>query len=202
MTSAPYEHPSFVLRLAEGISPKQFTEKYKHWLETELRSGNIYMWQAVTGDEAISICEKERGITRQNQRHGLIALFFAINIAIGVIGTLLMHTRRRSEEAGVKRAFGASSLRIFGMFMTEAVVLTTICVAIGCLIYMQIALARGLYAAADSDYATLWLGHFWPHFAVVSVVVWTVVMTTSLIGTAIPAWQISRARIVNTLKDE
>ena len=47
-----------------------------------------------------------------------------------------------------------------------------------------------------------WVDHFWPHFLVVSAVVYLIILCTVLIGTAIPALKITRTRITNALRDE
>ncbi|MBR2238017.1 MAG: transposase [Prevotella sp.] len=40
------------------------------------------------------------------------AVFFLINLCLGIIGTFWMQTKRRTEESGIMRAFGATKRRI------------------------------------------------------------------------------------------
>ena len=47
-----------------------------------------------------------------------------------------------------------------------------------------------------------WVDYFWPHFLVVSSVVYIIILCTVLIGTAIPAVKIIGSKITNALKDE
>jgi ABC-type lipoprotein release transport system permease subunit len=48
----------------------------------------------------------------------------------------------------------------------------------------------------------IWVDYFWPHFLVVSTIVYIIIMCTVLIGTAIPALKIVRTRITHALRDE
>ena len=48
----------------------------------------------------------------------------------------------------------------------------------------------------------LWFDDFWPHFLVVSAVVYLIILCTVLIGTAIPAWRICRSTITDAIKEE
>ena len=139
------------------------------------------------------------GVTRRNL---LIAVFFALNLALGVFGTLLMYTRQRREEAGVKRAFGATRWNVFLGFLREAWLLTTISVLIGCTIYLQFALSSGLNNGEEHPITPLWFDDFGTHFLVVSVFVYLVILATVLIGTAIPAWRICRTSINESIKEE
>ena len=47
-----------------------------------------------------------------------------------------------------------------------------------------------------------WVDYFWPHFLVVSSVVYIIILCTVLIGTAIPAVKIIGSKITNALRDE
>jgi hypothetical protein len=47
-----------------------------------------------------------------------------------------------------------------------------------------------------------WVDYFWPHFLVVSSVVYIIILCTVLIGTAIPAVKIIGAKITEALREE
>ena len=115
-----------------------------------------------------------------------------------------MYTRQRREEAGVRRAFGATRWGIFWGFIREAWLLTTVSVLLGCIIYFQFAVSRGIYdnfASPDSA-IRLWFDDFGTHFLVVSIIVYLIILCAVLIATAIPAWRICRSEITEALKDE
>ena len=92
--------------------------------------------------------------------------------------------------------------------------MATIAVAIGCVIYLNYAhsgyetngiheefnMDQGNYnSGPDSDLT--WVNHFWPHFLIVSAIVYIIILTTVLIGTAIPALKIINTRITEALRE-
>jgi len=117
---------------------------------------------------------------------------------------LLMYMRQRREEAGVRRAFGATRWSIFWDFIREAWVLTTISVVIGCIIYFQFASAKGLFTFGSHSNPAVhfWFDDFGTHFMVVSVIVYIIILCTVLLGTAIPAWRICQSEITESLREE
>ena len=189
-----------ILRLREGVNAERFVQKHQKEIQNEMVTEHCYIRSIQTASEAKDNIVLER-LTRRNL---LIAAFFATNMAFGVLGTLLMYTRQRREEAGVKRAFGATRWSIFWDFIREAWVLTTISVVIGCIIYFQFAAAKGLFDdfASQNPAVRLWFDDFGTHFLVVSLFVYIIILCTVLLGTAIPAWRISRSEITESLREE
>ena len=189
-----------ILRLREGVNAERFVQKHQKEIQNEMVTEHCYIRSIQTASEAKDNIVLER-LTRRNL---LIAAFFATNMAFGVLGTLLMYTRQRREEAGVKRAFGATRWSIFWDFIREAWVLTTISVVIGCIIYFQFAAAKGLFDdfASQNPAVRLWFDDFGTHFMVVSLFVYIIILCTVLLGTAIPAWRISRSEITESLREE
>ena len=98
------------------------------------------------------------------------------------------------------------NLLIAAFFATnrEAWLLTTICVIIGCIIYFQFASAKGLFTFGSHSNPAVhfWFDDFGTHFLVVSVIVYIIILCTVLLGTAIPAWRISRSKITESLREE
>ena len=93
--------------------------------------------------------------------------------------------------------------------------MATVAVLIGLIIYLNYAYSGlevengfeytdTLYTNVNLDIRTdlTWVNHFWPHFLVVSACVYLIILLTVLIGTAIPAWRITRTNINEALKDE
>lgn len=127
-----------------------------------------------------------------------------------------LHAKRRTEECGVRRAFGATPRRVLFEFLLQNALLATVAVIIGCIIYLNYAYSgydvyesgfehcEKLYTNVGLDLPTdLRLpDHFWPHFLIVSAVVYLIILCTVLIGTAIPAWRISRSTITDALQEE
>ena len=192
-----------IARLRDDVSGDWFVEARRQEIQHELVTEHCYVRDVQTARQV----QKEtvgRVVGRQMRRNLLIAAFFAINLAFGVFGTLLMYTRQRREEAGVRRAFGATRLSVFWGFIREAWMLTTISVLLGCIIYFQYATAHGLYDGfmSRNPAVHLWFDDFGTHFLVVSAAVYLIILCTVLIGTAIPAWRICRSTITDAIKEE
>jgi ABC-type antimicrobial peptide transport system permease subunit len=172
-------------------------------VEHDLVTEHLYVRRMESGSEALDRQVESNWQGRQSRRNLLIATFFGVNLAFGVFGTLLMYTRERREEAGVRRAFGATKWSVFCGFIREAWLLTTVSVVIGCIIYFQYTSAHGLYELLGHNPAVrYWFDDFGTHFLVVSVIVYLIILCAVLIATAIPAWRICRSEITVALKDE
>ena len=193
-----------ILRLREGVNAERFVQEHQKEILNEMVTEHCYIRSIQTASEAK---DKQSGsivLGRLTRRNLLIAAFFATNMAFGVLGTLLMYMQQRREEAGVRRAFGATRWSIFWGFIREAWLLTTFCVIIGCIIYFQFASAKGLYDnfTGQNPAVRLWFDDFGTHFMVVSLIVYLIVLCAVLIGTVIPAWRICRSEITESLREE
>ena len=135
------------------------------------------------------------------------AVFFLINLCLGVIGTFWMQTKRRTEESGIMRAFGATKRRIMLMFLAEGWVLATVSIFIACVLYLNyVKMGLGELCISPHQPGTqpdpTWVADKPLHFLIVSAIVYLIILCTVLIGTAIPAAKILRTRITEALRDE
>ena len=202
--SGPDYKVPIVARLRDDIDANWFVEARREEVQRDLVTEHYYVRDMKSARQAMTETIDRIGIGRKARRNLLIAAFFAINLAFGVIGTLLMYTRQRREEAGVRRAFGATKWSVFWGFIREAWLLTTISVVAGCAIYFQFATARGLYDdySGSNEIVQYWFDDFGTHFMVVSIFVYMIILSTVLIATVIPAWRICHSDITEALKDE
>ena len=193
-----------IARLREGVNAKRFMEEHRQEMLSDLVTEHCHVSQMQTARQIEEQTTGRYHIHRMTRRNLLIAAFFAINLAFGVFGTLLMYTRQRREEAGIKRAFGATCWSVFWGFIREAWLLTTISVIVGCAIYFQFATSRGLANTFTSSNPGVhfWFDDFGTHFFVVSVIVYLIILCAVLIATAIPAWRICRSTITEAIKEE
>lgn len=199
----PKTNMPIIIRLRKDASVEQFREKCEYELQQSLMTEHCYIRKIESVRE-----ENDFSMGRSNgrlmSRNILIAAFFAINLAFGVFGTLLMYMRQRREEAGVRRAFGATRWSIFWGFICEAWLLTTISVVIGCVIYFQYQVSGDFYETGIYTNPAVhhWFDSIETHFPIVSLCVYLYILCTVLIGTAIPAWRICRSKITDAIKEE
>ena len=205
----------YVIRLKKGVNASRFVEEHGQDLIRSGRTGFNRISNLMTFDEYLQQLELDDGRTQEVNRSLALALFFLVNLMLAVIGTVWLHAKRRTEECGVRRAFGATRGRLLLDFLWRNALLATAAVAVGLIIYLNYA-HSGIQAFNGEEYCeTLytidtailptdkaWPEHFWPHFLTVSAVVYVIILCTVLIGTVIPALKIVRTRITNALRDE
>ena len=212
----------YVIRLKKGVNASRFVEEHGQDLIRSGRTGFNRISRLMTFDEYLQQLELDDGRTQEVNRSLALALFFLVNLMLAVIGTVWLHAKRRTEECGVRRAFGATRRRVFFNFLWRNVLLTTAAVIIGCIIYLNYAYSgleynegsnithfglehfETMYNTSHYEYPTdqTWPDHFWPHFLIVSGIVYLIILCTVLIGTAIPAIKIINTKITDAIREE
>ena len=194
------------LRLADGVDADKYVRDYGKTIRDELRIGNYYVTDIMSQRDQIKAIDTREGATSRRNLHFFIAALFLINLIVGVTGCVWLQTGKRVSELGVLRSYGALKSHIIGMLMGETGVMAFIAFIIGDLIYLQYALKEGLsignennasYIKADS-----WVYNFGEHFAIVSVIVFVIILICVAIGTYFPARHASKVEPVDALRDE
>lgn len=198
-----------VIRLKPGVNPDRFIVDYSPVVNSELKAGNVYAHSPMTFEDRRDSTARE---TRNKYVISLaLALFFFVNLCLGIIGTFYLQTRTRSRDTGVMRSFGATPSYVLREIMSEGWIMTTLAWIIGCGLYCIYANKHGLYEAegvfwghSDTIISVLpqWCDFFWSHFWVVSGIIYVALIITVSIGIYIPARRISRTNPVDALKDE
>ena len=144
------------------------------------------------------------GTTTLYQRNVAMAVFFLVNLCLGVAGTFWVQTRTRREEVGVMLSYGATPGSIVRFLLGEGLVLTTVSTLVGCFLYLQYALSEGLAKGQTGMETTgsYWVQNFGQHFVIVSFIVYLVLLAVVLVGIYIPARRISSIPPTEALRDE
>jgi ABC-type antimicrobial peptide transport system permease subunit len=104
------------------------------------------------------------------------------------------------------RAFGASKTRIFCTLLAEGAILTLLATLLGDFIWLQFIASWPWLSDGNvrgtSGLETDWVTQFWPHFLIISLIVFLLLLVIVSIGIALPAWNICRKKIVTALRDE
>lgn len=192
-----------VIRLKEGVSMDRFLHDFKPWMVRQMRAGNLYARDLQSYD-AINKAREFDSTTSLYRRNLSMALFFLINLCLGVIGTFWLQTRTRREEVGIMLSYGATPRRIRLQLLGEGMVLTTVATLIGCFLYLQYGLSEGLNKGNAWMQATTpcWVDHFGLHFAIVSLIIYLILLVVVLVGIYIPARRISTIPPTEALRDE
>lgn len=191
-----------VVRLKEGVRMERFLHDFRPWMLRQLRIGNLYARELQSYDE-INAAREFSDSTVLYRRSLSIALFFLVNLCLGVIGTFWMQTRTRREEVGVMLSFGATPHRIRLLLLGEGTALTTLATFIGCFIYLQYAFSEGLNMGNSlAEVVIDWIDNFGLHFFFVSLMVYVILLLVVWIGIYIPARRISSISPTEALRDE
>lgn len=192
-----------VVRLKEGVRMERFLHDFRPWMLRQLRIGNLYARELQSYDE-INAAREFSDSTVLYRRSLSIALFFLVNLCLGVIGTFWMQTRTRREEVGVMLSYGATPHRIRLLLLGEGTALTTLATFIGCFIYLQYAFSEGLNTGSSLMEAVTpsWVDNFGLHFFFVSLMVYVILLLVVWIGIYIPASRISSISPTEALRDE
>lgn len=193
-----------MLRLKPDVNTERFVADSSEWADN-LKVGNFYV------SKMSSLLQNKRGLEEawgvsNSERIGLaLAIFFLVNLFLGVVGTFYLQTRQRSGEAGIMKAFGASPARITATMILEGAILTVATWAVGCVIFMQYALKEGLaksFANIPQLINESWVSHFWTHFSIIAIIIFILMSLAVVIGIYLPARKIARTDIACALKDE
>lgn len=198
------EQACILLRLRKGVSMERFLHDFRPWMVREMRRGNLFARTIRSYDDIIA--DRESGTSAPIYRRNLaMAVFFLINLCLGVIGTFWLQTRTRREEVGVMLSFGGTPGYIRRLLLGEGAVLTLLASLVGFFLYLQYAISEGLNPGlcwmkeAEADY---WVVGFWSHFLGVSAIIFLLLLAVVLVGIYIPARNISRIPPTEALRDE
>ena len=207
---------NIIVRLKDGVNPRRFIEEHGREFIANGKTDFCRISRLMTFRDYLQQTELDEGRPQEVNRSLALALFFLLNLILAVVGTVWLHAKRRTEECGVRRAFGATRMRLFGSFLAKGALLATIAAVIGCIIFLNYAYS-GLQTDVDGTvyFDTMylhyiyypstdltWVNHFWPHFLVVSACVYLIILVTVLIGTAIPALRIVHTKVTDALREE
>ena len=203
------------IRLRRGLAPERYIEEHVGDLSALGAAHDGRILRVKPYREYIHGKDLDTGEPQKTNMSLALAVFFLLNLCLSVIGTVWLQAKRRTEESGVRRAFGATRRRLLLSFLSEGAVLSTAAVLVGCIIYMNYAYSgysmdewislSKLYFPHTSfppRCDQTWVDSFWPHLLVVSCIVWLIVLSTVLIGTIIPALKIVSTRVNDALRDE
>ena len=197
-----------LVKVKEGVNLDRFIDEFNQSGIKQLHSGNLYARSIMKFSSLME--DRDSYYLNAMRMRYVLAAFFLISLCLGVIGTFWLQTKVRKEDIGVMLSFGGTPNYIIRMLMGEGIVLCTIAVIIGCLIYMQYGISEGLVndymwggARADSPMvADSWIDSFPQHFLLVSGIIWVIMTIVVLIGIYIPANKISHVQPTEALRDE
>jgi len=134
-----------------------------------------------------------------------LGLLFALNVVLGTLGTFWLQIRKRTEDIGIMRSFGAKRRHIFWMIWGEGALLTLLACIVGQIVWFQFAVNIGLANGnirATSLRETDWVDTFGLHFLIVSAVQYILILLIVTIGILVPTLIAMYKRPVEALHHE
>ena len=195
-----------ILRLKPDVDAEAFVKKLAPRLTQEFSSGINMLVELDTFNHHFEQQKKGNEHTLVKQLVTVPLVLFAIIVILGTLGTYWLQIRKRKEDIGIMRAFGASKTRIFWTFLAEGAILTALASLLGDFIWLQFAASWDILSDGNTQGGSMmetdWTNQFWPHFLIVSFIVFLLLLVVVSLGVALPAWNICRKKIVNALRDE
>lgn len=189
-------------RIRDGLSKERFAEQFKQEMTSRLSIGNLYFLKLTDFDTIYRHSEFENGVTNKLRLQISLAIFFLICTFLGIAGTFWLRSDARRGEIGLRMALGSSRKNILKEFLTESWCLTTLAWLIGIFFVLQRVYFTGFAEqprfASDAYLQNL----FVPHFLIVSLIVYALMLFITVIGTLIPARQASSICPSDALREE
>lgn len=204
VTTAGDTGPEMLIRLRPDVDAEAFVSKLRERLNDEFRVGHEYL--ASIGTYGKYLENFTAGDTAAYVGFVFIVLgLLMLNVVLGTLGAYWLQLRKRTEDIGIMRSFGAKRRDIFLMVWGEIALLTLVACFIGWIIWLQFAFNFGLskgQTLSSNGNETDWVNNFWLHFLIICVIQYLVMLVIVTLGIIIPALIAMYRKPVNALRHE
>jgi len=198
-------YSKLLLRLKPDVDANAFVNQLTPTLTQDFRAGICVLGILETYQQ-----HYDRQVAHDHSMYTTLAtiplVLFGIIVILGTLGTFWLQIRKRTEDIGIMRSFGAKRRHIFWMIWGEGAVLTILAWFVGCLIWFQFAISSDLLsdggAYGGSGRETDWVSQFWPHFLIVSVIQYLILLAIVTLGMVVPTLIAMYKRPVEALRHE
>ena len=201
----PDPYSKLLLRLKPDVDAEAFVNRLTPTLTKDFRDGICVLGSLETYQQHYDK-QVAHDYTMYTTLASIPLVLFAIIIVLGTLGTFWLQIRKRTEDIGIMRSFGAKRRHIFWMIWGEGAVLTAIAWLLGCFVWFQFAISADLLsdggAYGGSGRETDWVSQFWPHFLIVSVVQYVLLLAIVTLGMVVPTLLAMYKRPVDGLRHE
>lgn len=196
---------SIVLRLKPGVDVDEYISDIAKGMTHRFMTGKIYP------KEPRSFNSLVKWYSRDNDNkvfiYTSVAIFFLISVLFGIAGSFYLQTRSRSEDTGIMRTFGATPRFIVAEMLGEGFVLVTVACILGFALFAlfgldSMATTPGFNGDAIASVKPIWCDSKLTHFAIISVVIYVIMLIVVAIGIYVPARNISRVNPIDALREE
>ena len=199
-----YATPQMLIRLKPEADAEAFISQLTSPSAHALRqAGNRFLYSLQTYKDWLSSWSGNRDYNLANTLLGILLALFLLNVVLGTLGTFWLQLRKRTEDIGIMRSFGAKRRDIFWMVWGEAALLTLLACIVGQLIWFQFAINMDLsdgLSMSGTGRERNWVEIFWLHYLVICVIQYLILLAVVTLGILVPAWRACRKRPVEALQ--
>lgn len=190
------------IRTKTGINQKAFEERFRKEVAPTLQIGNFYFSKISSMKNIRKKYAIESGIDNTFRYKLALAGFALLCIFLGMVGTFWIRSNARRQEIGLMKAMGCSTVQIIKQFFVESWLLLTLAFIPAMIAQLHIIHEMGFYLSDYNPNMDYLHNRPVPHFLIVTVVIYLILLITVLIGTYIPVRKAAHAIPAEALRDE
>ena len=206
--TSEYMHYTHIItfKLKEGVDAEAFEEHFMQEKVPYIESGNFYYKGMKSFDRIRQENATENGIYNVIRLKSALAIFTLMCIFLGMVGTFWIRCNARRQEVGLMRSMGASRKGIVKRFLTESTLLVTVAYVVSLLFLVHYAMEGNMHAITgngEPEFAIINpLLNDVPHFCMVSLITYLILLLIALVGTIIPVKRAANVLPADALRDE
>ncbi len=201
-----YATPMMLIRLHPEVDAQAFLNQLTSPASQALRkAGDRFLVSVQTYKDWQKKMSGNREYTLTTTLLGILLALFLLNVVLGTLGTFWLQLRKRTEDIGIMRSFGAKRRDIFLMVWGEAALLTLLACIVGQLIWFQFAINMDLspgLSLSGTGRERNWVEIFWLHYLVICVVQYLLMLAVVTLAILVPTWRAAHLRPVDALRHE
>ena len=201
-----YATPMMLIRLHPEVDAQAFLNQLMSPSSQALRqAGEHFLVSVHTYKGWQQKMSGNREYTLTTTLLGILLALFLLNVVLGTLGTFWLQLRKRTEDIGIMRSFGAKRRDIFLMVWGEAALLTLLACIVGQLIWFQFAINMDLspgLSLSGTGRERNWVEIFWLHYLVICVVQYLLMLAVVTLAILVPTWRAAHLRPVDALRHE
>ena len=201
-----YPKYNVVLKLKEGVDAETFETRFMKEVAPQLQQGNYFLNKLEFFEEVGENFAKSQGIHVKLNTQFSLAAFALLCIFLGTLGTFWVRCDDRRQDIGVMRSLGASKATIIRQFFVETGLLVTMAFVCALPLLMHYVHESGMYYAVvvgePEASLTVWWLKTLPHFCMVSLLTYAILLLIALLGTYIPVSRTANVLPADALRDE
>ena len=196
----------FAFKLKDGVNSEAFINRFESEVAPHLTMSNYFY------KEIRPFKEQRIEYAEMNGTYNIIRLklalagFTLLCILLGMIGTFWVRCNARRQEVGLMKSFGATRSSIVSRFFTESALLVSLAFIVSLIVLLHYAMEGNMTeieVAGHPQFASInWFLKEKPHFCMVSLITYLLLLVISLIGTAIPVIRAAKVLPADALRDE